>query len=280
MSAPNLMPLAEVIRVHGLMAKKSLGQHFLLDAHLLSKVVQAAGNLQATHVIEIGPGPGGLTRALLASQAASVTAIEKDRRCIEALQPLVAQYGERFSLREADALSLELSHYLQPCAIVANLPYNVGTAMMVSWIEQVATHGACLLQSFTVMLQKEVAERVVALPGSKAYGRLSVLMQQYTDAALMFDVPAGAFSPPPKVTSAVLHARILPTPREDVPLARLEAVVAAAFNQRRKMLRQSLKSLTPNPGEVCRAAGVNETWRAEQCSLKEFANLARALGSA
>lgn len=277
MSRPTFMPLADVIRELGLTTKKSLGQHFLLDANLLDRIVRAAGNLATLHVIEIGPGPGGLTRALLASPAKTVTAIEKDARCIEALAPLKAHYAERFTLMNQDALQLDLRAQPAPRAIVANLPYNVGTAMIVSWIEQVAAHGPALLESFTVMVQKEVAERLVASVGSKSYGRLSVLLRQYTDAEIMLDVPPGAFVPPPKVMSSVVHARIRAQPREAVPLATLERVVAAAFNQRRKMLRQSLKSLGVDASALCARAEVDATWRAEQCDLAAFARLVRAL---
>jgi 16S rRNA (adenine1518-N6/adenine1519-N6)-dimethyltransferase len=277
MSAPALLPLIDVIRQHGLITKKALGQHFLLDEALLQNIVRAAGDLAEKHVIEIGPGPGGLTRALLASRAASVTAIEKDARCIAALAPLKEQYGNRFTLHEQDALNLTLSTMPSPRVIVANLPYNVGTAMLVAWVEQVAAEGSATLESFTVMLQKEVAERLVATPGNKAYGRLSVLMRQYADIELMFDVPAEAFLPPPKVTSSVVYARILPSPREDVPLQVLERVVAAAFNQRRKMLRQSLKSLGVDALMLCEKADIDPTLRAEQCDLPMFARLVRSL---
>ncbi len=230
-----LPSLAETIRFHGLAAKKSLGQHFLLDEQLLARIARAGGDLAGRHVIEVGPGPGGLTRALLESDAASVTAIEKDARCIAALAPLTEIYGERFILLEADAMDVPLAEAApSPRVVVANLPYNVGTALVTGWLEQVAAGGPAALASFTVLLQKEVAERMVATPGSKAYGRLSVLVRQFADAQVAFDIPPGAFLPPPKVTSSVLVARILPRPREDVPLAVLEKVVAAAFNQRRR----------------------------------------------
>ena len=273
-----LLSLPEVIRAHGLAAKKSLGQHFLLDPVLLSRIVSAAGDLAACDVIEIGPGPGGLTRALLQSSAKRVIAIEKDHRCCEALQPLYAHYPSRFELIEQDAMTLELLHIGNaPRVIVANLPYNIGTALVVTWIEAVAVHGPSLLQSFTVMLQKEVAERMTARVGDPAYGRLSVLVQQFTDAEILFDVPASAFSPPPKVVSSVLHASIREAPREDVPLALLEKVTAAAFNQRRKMLRQSLKSLGVDALALCEEAKIEPTLRAEACDLAMFARLARAL---
>lgn len=271
-----LPPLREVIAQHGLAAKKSLGQHFLLDTNLLQKIVRSAGDLKGKHVIEVGPGPGGLTRAILASDAVRVTAIEKDRRCIEALTPLREIYGERFTLHEADAMRLSLAE-LEPAprVIVANLPYNVGTALVIQWLEEVAHMGRLALEGFTVMLQKEVAQRMVAEPGSKAYGRLSVIMRQYCDAAILFDVPASAFVPPPKVTSSILRARMLERPRTDVPLKDLERVVAAAFNQRRKMLRGSLGSISDDAEALCRKAGIDPTLRAEQCSLEMFAALAK-----
>lgn len=267
-----LLPLREVIARHGLATKKSLGQHFLLDAGLLTKIAKSAGNLKGKQVIEIGPGPGGLTRALLDTDAAHVTAIEKDTRCIEALLPLADAYPGRFALIEADAMKIELEKIgAAPRLVVSNLPYNVGTALILQWLEL----GPSVLEGFTVMLQKEVAERLVAEPGSKAYGRISILMTLLTDAALLFDVPPGAFSPPPKVMSAVLRARFLPKPRFDVAIPKLEQITAAAFNQRRKMLRQSLKSLG---GEaLCSKAGIDPTLRPEQCTLEMFVKLANAL---
>ncbi len=272
-----LPPLREVIDAHGLNPKKSLGQHFLLDTNLLAKIVRAAGDISQAEVIEVGPGPGGLTRAILAANPRHLTAIEKDARCLAALAPLTEIYGERFTLREMDALEADITTMGDaPRMVIANLPYNVGTMLIVNWLQAVAAHGPSVLQSMTVMLQKEVALRMVAKVGDPDYGRLSILVQQYCDATIMFDVPAGAFSPPPKVTSAVLHARTLAQPRENVPLATLERVVAAAFNNRRKMLRQSLKSLGVDAIALCAAAGIDETLRAEACSLAMFAQLTRA----
>ena len=278
MTSPDeLPPLSEVIAAYGLAPKKSLGQHFLLDANLLTRIVRAAGDISGHQVIEIGPGPGGLTRAILSAGPRHLIAIEKDTRCIAALDSLKQAYPQHFSVMERDALGIELKALGEaPRSIIANLPYNVGTAMVVEWVQQIAQHGAGILQGFTVLLQKEVAERMTARVGDSAYGRLSILLQQFTDARLMFDVPAGAFSPPPKVTSAVLHAHVLASPREDVPLPMLERVVAAAFNQRRKMLRQSLKSLGVDAIALCAAADIPETHRAEQCDLAMFARLARA----
>lgn len=278
MASAALPSIREVIDQHGLATKKSLGQHFLTDTNLLAKVVRAAGDLAGVHAIEIGPGPGGLTRAILDSNAAHLTAIEKDGRCMAALAQLAEHYPGRFTLLEQDALRAPLHAIGQsPRAVIANLPYNVGTQLVVNWLQEVAQHGPQVLQHFTVMLQKEVAERMVAQPGSKAYGRLSVLVHQFCDAHMMFDVPPGAFSPPPKVMSSVLHAKILPAPREDVPLKLLEQVVASAFNNRRKMLRQSLKAFHADAAALCERAGIDPTLRAENCDLKMFADLVRAL---
>ena len=273
-----LAPLRDVIDAHGLSPKKSLGQHFLLDTNLLNKIVRSAGDIAHAQVIEVGPGPGGLTRAILAAGPRQLTAIEKDARCLAALAPLKHMYGERFSITEADALQVDIATIGQaPRVIIANLPYNVGTALIVEWLQCVAAKGAEVLEGFTVMLQKEVAQRMVAQVGDKEYGRLSILMQQFTEAAILFDVPPGAFSPPPKVTSAILRARIRKTPQEDVPLRDLERVVAAAFGNRRKMLRQSLKSMGVDAIALCERAGIDPTLRAEQCDLSMFARLARAL---
>ena len=278
MASPVLPSIRETIEQYGLATKKSLGQHFLTDTHLLAKVVRAAGALDGMHVIEIGPGPGGLTRAILDSGAAHVTAIEKDARCIDALAPLAVHYPGRFTLLPEDALRTPL-HTIghAPRAVIANLPYNVGTQLVVNWLQEVAMHGAPMLSHFTVMLQKEVAQRMVAEAGDAAYGRLSVLLHQFCDASIMFDVPPGAFSPPPKVMSSVLHARLLPHPREDVPLKLLEQVVASAFNNRRKMLRQSLKAFHADAGGLCERANIDPTLRAENCTLKMFADLVRSI---
>ncbi len=274
----DLLPLREVIESHGLWAKKSLGQHFLLDTNLLAKIVRAAGDISTHHVIEVGPGPGGLTRAILEAAPRHLTAIEKDARCLQALAPLSQKYGDRFALLECDALKVDITSIGQaPRSIIANLPYNVGTQLIIDWLQLAAEQGPAALTGFTVMLQREVAERMVAHVGDDAYGRLSVIMQQLTDAAILFEVPASAFTPPPKVTSAILRARILDKPREDVPLKALERVVAAAFNHRRKMLRQSLKSLGVDAIALCERAGIDPTLRAEVCDLAMFARLARAL---
>lgn len=277
-SQETLLPLPQVVAQFGLNPKKSLGQHFLYDVNLLSRIVRAAGDLAEVQVIEIGPGPGGLTRAILAAGPKQLTAIEKDARCLAALAPLKDMYGARFAILEADGLEVDITTIgTAPRMVIANLPYNVGTAMIIDWIKLVAEQGRAALTGFTVMLQKEVAQRMTATVGDDAYGRLSVLMQQYTDAEIMFDVPAGAFSPPPKVTSAILRAVVRDTPREEVSRAQLEKVTSAAFNNRRKMLRQSLKSLGVDAIALCERAGIDPTLRAEQCDLAMFARLARAV---
>lgn len=275
---PPLPPLSDVIAQHHLATKKSLGQHFLLDTDLLARIARAAGNLSGHHVIEIGPGPGGLTRALLATEALHVTAIEKDARCIAALASLKETYPDRLTLHDADALTMNLPDVgCAPRAVVANLPYNVGTALMVQWLQAAATQGRDALTGFTVMVQKEVAERLTASPGTKDYGRLSVLARLLCNAHAMFDVPPEAFHPPPNVMSSVVHAEILPTPRLEVDIRTLEKVTAAAFGNRRKMLRQSLKSLHADASDWCTRAGVDPTLRAEQCTLEQFVALANTL---
>lgn len=272
-----LPSLRDIVAQHGLAAKKSLGQHFLFDANWLQKVVRSAGNIAGLHIIEIGPGPGGLTRALVASDAAAVVAVEKDARCVAALQSLLAHAQGKLQLHEADALSAPLATLApEPRGIIANLPYNVGTQLIVQWLQDLVQQGPQSWQVMAVMLQQEVAARFVAGPGSKAYGRLSVLMHWLCDAHVAFDVPPGAFSPPPKVTSAVLVARPLPAPRYVAELADMERVVAAAFNQRRKMLRSALKALGVDVETLCAQAGVDATLRAEACSTEMFAALARA----
>jgi 16S rRNA (adenine1518-N6/adenine1519-N6)-dimethyltransferase len=260
------------LREHGLAARKRFGQHFLLDSQLCAKIVRLAGDLQGVHVAEIGPGPGGLTRALLESPAASVTAVELDARFAAALAPLMQASEGRLRLVEADALKIDVTSLLDPPrAIVANLPYNVGTALLVGWLK---TIGA--FRSLTLMFQKEVAERIVAAPDGDAYGRLAVLAQSLASARIVLHIPARAFTPPPKVDSAVVHL----TPRVGAPdgplLAALEKVTEAAFGQRRKMLRSSLKSLGPHGLAALEESGIDGTRRAETLSIEEFQKLARA----
>ena len=267
-----LPPLREVIARHGLAAKKSLGQNFLLDGNLLDRIARVPGPLAGASVYEVGPGPGGLTRALLRA-GANVVAVERDDRALPALAELGAVAPGRLQVVGGDALDYDPRGALPgPLHIVANLPYNIGTALLVRWltIEPWPPWWA----SLTLMFQKEVAQRIVAAAGSDAYGRLSVLAQFRSRPRIAFDLPAKAFTPPPKVASAVVH--IVPTaPVRDVPMARIEAVTAAAFGQRRKMLRSSLKVLG---GEaLCEAAGVPPEARAETIDVAGFLRLADAL---
>jgi 16S rRNA (adenine1518-N6/adenine1519-N6)-dimethyltransferase len=273
MSIDSLPPLREVIERHELMAKKSLGQNFLFDLNLTAKIARQAGDLQGQTVIEVGPGPGGLTRALLA-QGANVIAIERDERCLAALQEISDHYPGRLRVIAGDAMDTDFAALGDgsKVKIVANLPYNVGTQLLVGWL--LAEPWPPFYASLTLMFQREVAERIVARPGSDAYGRLGVLAGWRTEARITFDVPPQAFTPPPKVTSSVVHL----VPR-DVPLAcdaaTLGKVTQAAFGQRRKMLRQSVKSLG---GEALLATvGIDPTRRAETLSIDEFVALANAI---
>jgi 16S rRNA (adenine1518-N6/adenine1519-N6)-dimethyltransferase len=270
-----LPPLREVIATHGLRAKKSFGQNFLLDLNLTSKIARQAGDLTACDVLEIGPGPGGLTRGLLAEGARRVLAIEKDDRCLPALEEIADAYPERLQTLNADALQIDpLTHLQSPIRIVANLPYNVGTELLVRWLTPAVWPP--FWDSLTLMFQKEVAERIVATPGSKAYGRLAVLAQWRSTARIVMSLPPDAFTPPPKVSSAVVHITALPEPRFTAVPSVLEKVVAAAFNQRRKMLRAALKPLNVDDIEDrLRAAGLEPTMRAEQVSVEGFCALAR-----
>ena len=266
-----LPPLREVIRTHELQAKKALGQNFLLDLNLTLRIARTAGDLSQTTVLEVGPGPGGLTRALLVAGAKKVVAVEKDPRCLPALAEIAAHYPGRLEVIEADALTLDLAGIAEggPLKIVANLPYNVGTQLLLNWITRPAWPPEW--QSLTLMFQKEVAERIVASTGDKAYGRLGVLAGWRSQARIAFELPPQAFSPPPKVSSAVVHLVPRATP-EPCDLSRLERVTLAAFGQRRKMLRQSLK---PLGGEALLAkAGIDPTRRAETLGIGEFVRLA------
>lgn len=274
---PDLPPLREVIARHRLSAAKSLGQHFLLDLNLTGRIARSAGGLDAGTTIEIGPGPGGLTRALLGEGAGLVVAVEKDRRCREALNDLAAAYPERLRLVEGDALELDLRTFgPAPRRIVANLPYNIATALLVAWMGHLAEDSGAY-ESLTLMFQREVAERLVAKPGSKTYGRLSVLTQWLTEASILFDVPARAFTPPPKVTSSVIRLQPRPRPLAPARLGTLERVTAAAFGQRRKMLRSALKGFAPDIEARLRECDIAPTARAEEISIERYARLARAL---
>ena len=272
----SLPPLREVIATHGLSAKKALGQNFLLDLNLTAKIARQAGDLTGMDVLEVGPGPGGLTRGLLAEGARKVLAVEKDARCLPALAEIAAAYPGRLEVIEGDALALNpLERLTPPIAICANLPYNVGTELLVRWLTPETWPP--VWDTLTLMFQKEVAERIVAKPGSKAYGRLAVLAQWRCDVQIAMHLPPEAFTPPPKVSSAVVHLRALPAPRFEADPKVLERVVAAAFNQRRKMLRASLKGLTSDIEDHLTAVGIAPTERAERVSVEGFCALARRL---
>ncbi len=272
----DLPPLREVIATHELRAKKSLGQNFLLDLNLTAKIARAAGDLSGCDVLEVGPGPGGLTRGLLAEGARRVLAVEKDSRCLPALAEIAAVYPERLEVINGDALEVDVSaHLTPPIRVVANLPYNVGTELLVRWLTPAVWPPAW--DSLTLMFQKEVAERIVAQPGSKAYGRLAILAQWRCEARIVMTLPPEAFNPPPKIHSAVVHLNKLEEPRFPADAAVLSRVVAAAFNQRRKMLRASLKGQAPDIEDRIRAAGLEPTLRAEQVSIEGFCALAREI---
>ncbi len=265
---PDLPPLRDVIRRHGIAAKRTLGQHFLLDLNLCARIVHTAGELAGVNVIEIGPGPGGLTRALLAAGAGSVIAIERDPRCVAALAELAEVYPERLKVVEADALETDAAALVPPPRrIVANLPYNIATPLLLNWLARIDYY-----QRLTLMFQKEVAERLAARPGGKQYGKLTVITQWLAEVAIEFNVSAKAFTPPPKVASTVVS--LIPRPRPLAPTTwtALQAVTAAAFGQRRKMLRSSLKRL----GLDLPALAIAPTARAENLSVEEFCALARA----
>ena len=272
----DLPPLRDVIATHELAAKKSLGQNFLLDLNLTAKIARLAGDLSSADVLEIGPGPGGLTRGLLAEGARRVLAIEKDPRCMPVLAEISAAYPDRLIAINGDALTVNpLEHLTPPIKIAANLPYNVGTELLVRWLTP--PDWPPFWDSLTLMFQREVAQRIVATPGSKAYGRLALLSQWRTDPKIMMELPPEAFSPPPKVNSAVVHLTALPAPRFAANPGTLNKVVAAAFNQRRKMLRSALKSVSPDIEDHLRRAGIKPTERAEQVELEAFCALARSL---
>ena len=273
-SPDKLPPLREVIEAHGLAPKKSLGQNFLLDLNLTGRIARQALPLDQAAVVEVGPGPGGLTRALLAEGAKKVVAIEKDPRCIAALEEIAAHHPGRLEIISADALTVDLAALSggQPVKIVANLPYNVGTQLLLNWLT--SPDWPPVWESLTLMFQKEVAERIVAAPGTDHYGRLSVLAGWRTRAKILFDVSPAAFTPPPKVTSSIVQLTPNPEP-EPAALEKLEKVTAAAFGQRRKMLRQSLKSLGGE--QLLTSVGIDPQRRAETLSVSEFVRLANAV---
>jgi 16S rRNA (adenine1518-N6/adenine1519-N6)-dimethyltransferase len=274
-SAPDgLPPLREVVARHGLEPKKALGQNFLYDLNLTARIARSAGPLDGVTVVEVGPGPGGLTRALLAEGAGRVIAIERDPRALPALAEIAAHYPGRLDVVDADALEFDPRPLLgdRPARIVANLPYNVGTALLTGWLSGEAWPP--WWDRAVLMFQREVAERIVATPEERAdYGRLGVLCGWRTEASILFDVAPTAFVPPPKVTSSVVHLMPRATPLP-CRAGALEAVTRAAFGQRRKMLRQSLKSLAPDPLPLLRAVGIVETARAEEIPVEGFVALA------
>ncbi|UZF93879.1 16S rRNA (adenine(1518)-N(6)/adenine(1519)-N(6))-dimethyltransferase RsmA [Bosea sp. NBC_00550] len=275
----DLPPLREVVERHGLMAQKALGQNFLFDLNLTSRIARAAGPLEGETIVEIGPGPGGLTRALLANGAGRVIAIERDRRCMPALAEIAAYYPGRLDIIDGDALAVDLSPHLrgQKAKIVANLPYNIGTPLLVGWLS--LEPWPSWWRSLTLMFQREVAERIVASPEERAdYGRLAVLSNWRCETKILFDVPRSAFVPQPKITSSIVQL----IPREHPePCDRrlLERVTLAAFGQRRKMLRQSLKAVLSDPAPIIAAAGLDETARAEEIPVSGFVRLANALAA-
>lgn len=269
-----LPPLRDVIRTHQLAAQKSLGQNFLLDLNLTSKIARQAGDLTGCDVLEVGPGPGGLTRGLLVEGARKVLSVEKDTRCVPVLDEIQQASGGRFSYIIGDAMEVDaLAHLVPPIRIVSNLPYNVGTELLIRWMTPEVWPP--FWSSLTLMFQKEVAERIVAPPSSKAYGRLALMVQWRADARIVMRLPPEAFAPAPKVESAVVHITALPEPRYPANAKILEQVVAQAFNQRRKMLRAALKALVPDIEAVLLSAGIEPTQRAETVSLEQFCALAR-----
>ncbi len=269
-----LPPLREVIRRHHLSADKRLGQHFLLDINLLARIVALAGDLAGRTVLEVGPGPGGLTRALLASGVERLIAIERDPRCILALAELQADAGGRLELVEADALRLDLDRDLglaegERLTIVANLPYNVGTPLLLNWLDRLER-----IDDMILMFQREVADRLIAAPGSRIYGRLSVMAQWLCVTERLINLRSKAFVPPPKVASSIVRLTPRPAPLAPADKRVLERVLAAAFGQRRKMLRTSLKVLGSDPIPHIIAAGLPETARAEEIDIEGFCRLA------
>ncbi|MEX0695797.1 MAG: 16S rRNA (adenine(1518)-N(6)/adenine(1519)-N(6))-dimethyltransferase RsmA [Rhodospirillales bacterium] len=270
MSAENdLPPLRDVIKEYGLGAKKSLGQHFLLDANLTGRIARAAGPLTDKIVLEIGPGPGGLTRSIMAQGPAKLYAVERDQRCIDALSGLQARYPANLEIVEQDALKLDLSSLSPPpTIIISNLPYNIGTALLIKWLENLDG-----IERMILMFQKEVAERIAAAPGTPGYGRLAIISQWLCQAHFLFNVDKRAFTPPPKVMSAVIALTPREKPLVQADMSKLEQVTRAAFGQRRKMLRSSLKSVGINPAD----AGIDPQLRAEQLTIEQFCALSHLL---
>ncbi len=275
----DLPPLREVIRTHELRAKKAFGQNFLLDLNLTARIARAAGDLHDADILEIGPGPGGLTRGLLAEGARHVLAVEKDPRCLPALAEIARSYPGRLQVIAGDALEVDpLAHLTPPVKVVSNLPYNVGTELLIRWMTP--RDWPPFWDSLTLMFQREVAERITARPGSKAYGRLALMVQWRAEARIVLHLPPEAFTPPPKVSSAVVHITRLEAPRFPADPKVLERLVAAGFNQRRKMLRAALRGQHPQIEPLLESAGIPPTARAEEIELERWCQLARAVSEA
>ena len=279
MTAPDgLPPLREVIRAAGLSAKKSLGQNFLLDLNLTRRIARSAGPLEGLTVVEVGPGPGGLTRALLMEGAAKVIVIERDERCLAPLKDIAAAYPDRLEILSADARDIDYGSLPiagGPARLVANLPYSVGTPLLVGWLK--TDPWPPWFDSLVLMFQREVAERIVAASGGKDYGRLAVLSQWRTDPRILFSLPPDAFTPKPKVASAVVKLVPKAHPEPSCDISVLERVTAAAFGQRRKMLRASLKQVTPDPESLLTGLGLDPKARAETLEISDFCRIANAL---
>lgn len=275
-AADGLPPLRDVIRRHGLAAKKSLGQNFILDLNLTRRIAREAGPLSGRTVVEVGPGPGGLTRALLAEGAGRVIAVERDARCLPALAEIGQRYPGRLDVVEGDAVAADwrglLAGEAQRAIIAANLPYSVATTLLIGWLE--AEPWPPWWERMVLMFQKEVAERIVSAPNTKAYGRLAVISQWRTAPRIVMTLAPAAFTPPPKVASAVVEFVPRAAPSPPCSVKALGRVTAAAFGQRRKMLRQSLKTLVENPIELLDAAGIAPEKRAEDLAVRDFAQLA------
>lgn len=268
----HLPPLRDVIATHDLAAKKAFGQHFLLDLNVTRRIVREAGDFKDLNVVEVGPGPGGLTRALVESAADQVLAVERDPRFAAALADVIAASAGRLRLVEADALTVDPVDLVpSPRAVVSNLPYNVGTPLLIGWLKRISAY-----RFLALMFQKEVADRIVARPRTSAYGRLAVMSQWLTDCRIIMDLPARAFTPPPKIDSAVVRLVPKVRPDDDPDFATMETLVAAAFGQRRKMLRVGLKSLIREPEPLLLSVGIAPTARAEEIDIDGFVALAKA----
>ena len=278
-SPDNLPPLREVISRFDLAAKKSLGQNFLLDLNLTSRIARNGGPLGQGTIIEVGPGPGGLTRGLLMEGTNHLIAIEKDKRCLEALSEVIQAYPGKLEIVENDALKVDFTKLgSTPRRIVANLPYNISTVLLIKWLKQLAIDPTAFA-SMTLMFQKEVVDRLVAKPRTKSYGRLSVMTQWLCETTALFDIPPRAFIPPPKITSTVARLEPRSAPLAEADVYDLEQVTGSAFGQRRKMLRQSLKTLGVDTPKLILEANIKETARAEELTIEEFCALARAYAS-